>query len=274
MSDVYLNYFIYNDAIYKTEKFGELYNESSPSLYEVLRVNCSIPIFLEEHYNRLINSGKIIGYNLELSFDFLKTQIYSLIEKNSVTDHNVKIVINNLEKESPNIYIFFIKTNYPNKSLYDEGIKTITYNAERDNPNAKIINSDLRHTINNLLKEKNCYEAILVNNEGFITEGSRSNLFFIKDSTLYTTKGKDVLLGITRKRIIELAIKNNIAVKEESVHIDSLKDFSSLFISGTSPKVLPICTVDNINFNTKDSLLIKIMDIYNMEIANYINSNK
>lgn len=274
MSDAVLKYFIYNNKVYSTEKFKNLYNENSSSLYEVLRVNSSIPIFLEEHYERLINSAKIIGHNINLSFDELKKQIYTLIEKNSVINHNIKIVINNLNSQSPNVYIFFIKTSYPEDSLYNEGIKTFTYNAERDNPNAKIINSDLRNTINNLLKEKNCYEAILVNNKGFITEGSRSNLFFIKYNTLYTTKGKDVLLGITRKRIVELAIKNNINIKEESIHIDSLKDFSSIFISGTSPKVLPICKVDSINFNTKDSLLLKIIKIYNDEIHNYIHLNK
>lgn len=274
MSDAFLKYFIYNNKVYSTEKFENVYNENSSSLYEVLRVNSSIPIFLEEHYERLINSGKILGHNISLSFDELKKQIYTLIEKNSVINHNIKIVINNLDGQSPNMYIFFVKTIYPKDFLYNEGVRTFTYNAERDNPNAKIINSNLRNTINNLLKEKNCYEAILVNNEGFITEGSRSNLFFIKDNTLYTTKGEDVLLGITRKRIVELARKSNISIKEESIHIDSLKDFSSVFISGTSPKVLPVCKVDSMDFNTKDPLLLKIIKIYNDEIDNYISLNK
>ncbi|KMT21319.1 aminotransferase class IV [Clostridium cylindrosporum] len=274
MSDANLKFFIFNNNVYPVEEFDNLYVEDSSSLYEVLRVNESVPLFLEEHYERLISSGKIIGHNISLSFDELKSQIQLITQKNNVVNHNIKIVINNLHNEVPNIYYFFIKTNYPDASLYEEGVKTFLYSAERDNPNAKIINTNLRNTINTLLEEKNCYEAILVNSDGYITEGSRSNLFFIKDNTLYTTEGKDVLLGITRKRIIELARSNEINTIEKPIHIDELKDFSSLFISGTSPKVLPINAVDSLKYSTKDSLLLKIMKIYDNEINSYISSHK
>ncbi|MEG0641800.1 MAG: aminotransferase class IV, partial [Clostridium sp.] len=125
-----------------------------------------------------------------------------------------------------------------------------------------------------LLKEKECFEAILVNDDGYVTEGSRSNLFFIRDNTLYTTQGKDVLLGITRKRIIDLAKKNGVNVIEKPIHIDELSGFSSLFISGTSPKVLPIKSVDNINYLTKDTLLLKIISIYDSEIISYMDNYK
>ncbi len=273
MSDAKLNYFIYNGEIFKTSDFENLYKENSPSLYEVIRVNNSVPLFLEEHYERLISSGEIIGEKINVSFKEFKDNIEKIIKKNDVVDYNIKIVINNLNA-SPNIYYFFIKTSYPDASLYDTGVKTFLYNAERDNPNAKIINSSLRETINSLLKEKDCFEAILVNNDGYITEGSRSNLFFIKGNDLYTTKGKDVLLGITRKRIIELSLKNSINVIEKDIHVNDLKDFSSLFISGTSPKALPINSVDNITFSTKDPVLLKIMKIYDDEINLYIKSKK
>ena len=273
MSDAKLNYFIYNNEFFKTSEFEKLYKENSPSLYEVIRINESIPLFLEEHYERLVSSGKIIGEKVDISFDEFKNNIEKIIKQNNVVDYNIKIVINNLGN-SPNVYYFFIKTSYPDTSLYDTGVKTFSYNAERDNPNAKIINTSLRETINNLLKEKDCFEAILVNNEGYITEGSRSNLFFIKGNDLYTTKGKDVLLGITRKRIIELSLKNSINVIEKDIHINDLKDFSSLFISGTSPKALPINSVDNMKFSTKDPLLLKIMKIYDDEINSYIKNKK
>lgn len=274
MSDANLNYFIYNDNIFPVSEFDNHYVEVGSSLYEVIRINDSIPLFLEEHVDRLISSGKIIGHNLNISYEDVLSNISTLIEKNNVTNHNIKIVINNLQNSLPNIYFFFIKTSYPEDSLYEKGVKTFSYNAERDNPNAKIINTNLRTTINNLLKEKDCFEAILINNEGCITEGSRSNLFFIKDNTLYTTEGKDVLLGITRKRIIELSKLNGITVKEEPIFLDELKNFSSLFISGTSPKVLPINKVDDLDFSTKDPLLLKIMKIYNDEIDSYVLSHK
>lgn len=274
MSDANLNYFIFNDNIFPAQEFDNHYVEDNSSLYEVIRISNSIPLFLEEHVDRLISSGKIIGYTLNISYEDVLSKISLLMKKNNVTNHNIKIVINNLKDSVPNIYFFFIKTSYPDDSLYSSGVKAFSYNAERDNPNAKIINTNLRETINSLLKEKDCFEAILVNNEGYITEGSRSNLFFIKNNILYTTEGKDVLLGITRKRIIELSKKNGIKVQEESIHIDDLKGFSSLFISGTSPKVLPINSVDSMNFSTTDPLLLNIIKIYNDEIEQYISTHK
>lgn len=273
MSDINLDYFIFNNNIYPASEFDSVYLEDKSSLYEVLRVNNSTPLFLEEHFDRLLTSGNVIGHDLNIKFEDLKANIDTLIKKNKVVNHNIKIVVNNLSLE-PNVYYYFIKTNYPNDSLYETGVKTLTYNAERDNPQAKIINTSLRENINALLKEKDCYEAILVNNEGYITEGSRSNLFFIKDNALYTPLGKDVLLGITRKRIIELSQKNGITFKEIPIHVDDLKSFSSIFISGTSPKVLPVYSVDSTKLDTKNSLLLKIMKLYNDEIESYLNSHK
>ncbi len=54
------------------------------------------------------------------------------------------------------------------------------------------------------LQESKAYEALLVNEEGYITEGSRSNVFLIKDGVIYTPADRDVLLGITRAKVIDL----------------------------------------------------------------------
>ncbi|MEF9933814.1 MAG: aminotransferase class IV [Clostridium sp.] len=273
MADIKLDYFIFNDNIYPSSEFENLYIEDAKSLYEVIRVCSSTPLFLEEHLNRLFKSANIVGYSLTLTLEEIRSNIKKIINKNNATDYNLKIVINNLDNPSPNVYYFFITTNYPDPSLYTKGVDAFLYSAERDNPNAKVINATLREKVNALMQEKNCFEAILVNNNGYITEGSRSNLFFIKDNTLYTTKGSDVLLGITRDRIISLAIKDGINVVEDDIHVDSLPSFSSIFISGTSPKALPIKNLDNMTFSPKEELMQRIIKLYDNEIDSYIKSH-
>jgi branched-chain amino acid aminotransferase len=274
MSDIMLDNFIYNGIVYNTPEFEKLYVERHPSIYEVIRIMDGVPLFLEEHYDRLQNSSKLLGYDLKLSFEDVKKSIMELIKLNNVKNYNIKIVVNGLRNNDINEYFFFIKSSYPSEDLYKQGIKTFTYKAVRENPNAKVINQSLRNEINRLLKEKDCYEALLVNHKGEITEGSRSNAFFIKEGKVYTAPAKDVLLGITRKRIMDLCKQNGIDVLEVSILERELSSFEAAFISGTSPKVLPISKIDTISLSVNNDTLQKIIKIYDDEIEKYINSHK
>ncbi|HCY00083.1 MAG TPA: hypothetical protein DG754_08090 [Bacteroidales bacterium] len=92
------------------------------------------------------------------------------------------------------------------------------------------------------------HEALLVNDEGFITEGSRSNFFAVINNTLVTPPSKDVLEGVTRKMVIALAKQNSIPFQERPIHKRELDSFDGVFITGTSPKVLPITQIGNHSF--------------------------
>lgn len=272
MSEAVLKSFIYNNKVYDISNFDSIYKESSPSIYEVIRVIDKVPIFLEDHYERLKNSAKLLGYDiteLNITLTHVEANIKKMIDINNIKDYNIKLILNNLN-ENINEYYFFIKSTYPDINMYEKGVNTCLYNAIRENPNAKIINMNLRNKINDFLKSNNYYEAILINEENEITEGSRSNIFFIKNNILYTAPLSKVLPGITRQKIINICNENNINVIEASIYAKDIKNFDSAFISGTSPKVLPIAKIDDINFNVKNPLLIKIMNLYDEEIKNYI----
>lgn len=276
MPEAQLNYFQFNNKIYNTTEFDNLYKDFFPSVYEVIRIIDRVPLFLEDHYTRFMNSLKLASgsSNYDIKYVDIEKSINNLIKLNNISNCNIKIVVNNIGHDKNNEYYFFIKSIYPDKSLYDEGIKTFTYNAVRNNPNAKIINQDLRDTVNRLLKEKNCYEALLVNDNDEITEGSRSNMFFLKGKTVYTSPVGDVLPGITRQKIIKLLRENEIEFKEEPILENGIENFDSAFMSGTSPKVLPISYINDIKFSIKNELLQKIMKIYDDEITSYIKSHK
>lgn len=268
-----LSKFIYNNEFYGISQFDKMFIDKNPSVYEVIRILDKIPLFLEEHYHRLVNSANLLGYELDLPFINLKNNILNMIIMNKIENCNVKIIINDLENTPQNIYYFFIKSEYPNEALYSNGINTLTYKATRENPNAKVIYKNMRDEINTILKNSNCFEAILVNSNDEVTEGSRSNLFFIKDKNVFTAPPEDVLLGITRQRIISLCRQNNITVFEKPIAIDSIANYDACFISGTSPKVLPIGTINDIHYEKSNELLTKIMFIYDTEIKNYILKN-
>jgi branched-chain amino acid aminotransferase len=272
MKEAIFNKFIFNDNVYKVDNFEEIYGENSPSVYEVIRIFKSVPLFLEEHYVRLLNSSRLLGYSIDISFEEIKKTISRMIYLNNITNCNIKIVINSFEEVNKNLYVFFVKSSYPKDSLYLLGIETFVYKATRENPNAKVIYKSMRDDINRLLEEKNCYEAILLNEREEITEGSRSNLFFIKNNTVYTAPRNSVLIGITRDKILELCKKDNINFVEKVIHLNELNSFNAAFISGTSPKILPIKKIDGNSYQCNDKLLKRLIDIYNLEIENYVSN--
>lgn len=269
MGEAVFNSFIHNGNIYDTKEFDNIYRDSPPSIYEVIRIIDGIPLFLEEHYQRLKNSAEIIGNEISMSFENIKSNIDKMIKLNNISNYNIKIVVNSFSQNT-DYYFFFIKSSYPDENLYRLGIRTFLYDTIRENPNVKIINKSLRKEVDALLSKNNCYEALLVNSSGEVTEGSRSNLFFIKDGRVYTSPPEDVLMGITRQRIIKLCTENNIEVVEVPIYSKSLNSYEAAFISGTSPKVLPISVIDDISFSTSNKTLLKVMEIYNMEIDNYL----
>lgn len=273
MSEAVLDKFIYNNEIYNVSEFDNIYFEKGPSVYEVIRIIDEVPLFLEEHYERLINSAKLLGYKFSIPIENIKNAISNMLNINNVRSYNIKIVINSLEGSTQNLYYFFTKSVYPAPPMYVNGINTFLYSATRENPNAKVIYKNMREEIDMLLHKKECYEAILVNDKNEVTEGSRSNLFFIRNNMIVTAPSKDVLLGITRQRIISLCTKNNIKVLEEVIKANSINTYDACFISGTSPRILPISKIDDNIYKTDNVTLRKIIELYDSEIAEYINAS-
>lgn len=236
-------------------------------IYEVLRVIDGKPLFLESHLARMKNSFKLINEEFSLKSEDICAKINMLIKSENKNVGNIKITYKVNEKK---LDVFFIDHFYPTEDMYENGVKTILYFGERENPNAKIVNDDFRSKVNKEIKENNAFEAILIDRNGFITEGSKSNIFMVKDNKLLTSQTKAVLPGVTRGEVIELAKECGIEVEEVEYSYKDIYKLDGMFISGTSPKVLPINSVDNIELNPKNDIVLKLMKKYNDAVEKYI----
>lgn len=251
-------FYVNNKKIISCDEFDENLIKEGKSIYEVIRVINSKPLFLKEHLKRMESSANLAFQNVgkfEVDTLFIEENIASLIKTNESMDGNIKIILN-VEGDADSLLAFYIKHSYPTEEMYHRGVKTILFYDERSNPNAKIINDNFKKRVNKVLTEKNVYEAILVDHEGYITEGSRSNIFIVKGDTVLTTPGEKVLPGITRKKIIEVISEKGIKFVEGNIRAEDLKEMDGLFISGTSPKVLPICRVDDMVYNSSENNII------------------
>lgn len=266
-------YYIHNFKFFESSLFNEEVFVNGTSLYEVIRIEKSTPLFLENHLNRLFNSADLSRFNINENYCDFETLVYELIKKNEVETGKIKIVIHynsDNSKQEKDVLLYFTPHYFPSKIEYKEGVKVGLCKAVRNNPNAKILNTSARQKANHYIIENKLFEVILMDEKQYISEGSRSNIFFIKENTVITPPHKYVLMGITRNNIIDLCKKNSINLIERKVHLTELKEMDSAFISGTSLKVLPLKNIENFMFSTDDNLLRKLLDLYEDLIDNYI----
>lgn len=232
-------------------------------VYESLRVNNGTVYFIDDHIERLIESAKII--DLEHSFDekFIKKSISDLIHDYKSETFNLKILlIGGSSKEKAIINIFCLNPFFPDKKLYREGAEFITYQYERAFPHAKTLNMMRSYLAYKNAKESGSYDALLINNEGFVTEGTRTNFFCIKDKTIFTPLEKDILFGVMRKAMLKVAKQNNYKVVESNIKLEEIKTFDGAFVTSTSSKIIPIKSVDGTILNIHDHLkgLMKLLN--------------
>lgn len=258
-------FFIEDCSVKEISSWKEV--DDNTYIYEVIKIINGKPLFYEEHYKRMRNSCELASSNLNISEKDLKKLINKLVEANQKYYGNIKIIYS---AKNGSLRIFFVKHFYPTSEMYNKGVKAIIYFAERKNPNAKIINSGFRKKINKKITEEDAYEAILVNKNNLVTEGSKSNIFFIRGGCVFTSKVEAVLPGVTRTKIINMAKYNNIDVVEEDIKVEMIEQYESAFISGTSLDILPIRQIENIRFDVKDEVLLKLIKLFKKTITEYI----
>ena len=271
MNECLGDWFLQNGEIKKCTEFftPEKYNIL---IYEVIRVINGTPVFIENHLERLIDSAKLIGFASKINEKQIEAELELLIRTNNM-DGNIRLNTYFENLKTTRLY-YFVPHYYPEKVYYQKGVKLLSVKEEREIPNAKILHIELRKKIEIILLDKSIYEVALINTNNCITEGSKSNLFFLKNKELYTAPDEYVLKGITRKFVLDIANNLNIPVNYVPINYLILSNFDSAFLTGTSPKVLPVSSIDNFEFKNSNELLHLIIFEYNKLIENYISTKK
>jgi len=261
MNECYGKKFILNGTLQPVELFDNSLVYEGDSVYEVIRMVKGNPIFFPDHMERLATSVKLQKKELLADVSELRKAILNLTRSNKKRETNLKIVFN-YNNGSTNYLIYFIQPIYPSENQYKKGVKGILFFAERKDPESKVINHKLRTFIYHKLIMEGAYEAILVNENNLITEGSRSNIFFLKGETLVTAPDNAILNGITRKHLLEICKENNIKVEISLVDVDDITNYDAVFMTGTSPVVLPFNCINDKFYNVKFELIDRLRKLY------------
>jgi len=229
-----------NQALIPIEKKEVLF---SYGVYESLKVKKGIPLFLEEHIERFMESARIMELDHPFQDEEIIRGIYRLIEGEEIEEATIRLQMYGGEK--PFYYAFPSPLQKYSEGFYQKGIDVISYPGERFIPAAKSNCLLLNFIAQREAAKAGAVEALLLNHAGDLLEGSRSNIFALLDTTL-VTPGEGVLQGVTRKHIIEYWIQSAGIVEYRPLSLDDVlnRQYTGLYISSTSMGMVPVVRCD------------------------------
>ena len=226
-------------------------------LYETFRTLNHNTVFLDEHVNRLLRSawctGLIIHYSKHEILEMVDTVISNFPESNQ----RVRILAD------PDNLILYTSSLDIDDSIYD-GVSAITVFASRSTPHVKTTDYEVCLSAWEKAKKSNCFEAILVDNDGYVYEGSKSNVFWVTDGKLLTRQDQ-VLPGVTRQTIIS---KSSIPAAFGQLNKNDFDQIDELFITNSGSGIVPVNKVNKnkIGSGVVGKLTRKLLSDYNMWI--------
>ena len=241
------------------------------AVYEVIRVFNGIPLFFEDHYDRLMSTLKAVGGRLDLSDQQLAGDIRKLLDNTGNNNCNVKIVVLD-EAQCQERFVYVSKSHYPAEAEVSNGVRTGLLQIERKNPNAKIIDKAYNDAVEEKLSEGRYFEVILVDSQGRITEGSRSNLFFIKNGRIVTAPEEFVLKGYRGNMFLK-PVKCRFSAEQEFVRTDAIDDIEGCFLSGTSINAAIKSIGDTVLDSAANPVISAIRHEYDKIIEEYIDNH-
>jgi len=214
---------------------------------------------LDKHIDRLINSCKILKIELKYSKQDLINSTKELIKRNNIKSCYIRPLVYldygqmGLDfRQSPvSVAIACWPWGaYLGQEGLEKGIKCKIASFARHHINSEMVHAKaVGNYTNSFIAKREALdcgfdEAILLDTEGYVAEGSGENIFIVKNGVLCTTPLATVLEGITRESIINIARDFGIQVREEKFTRDELYCADEAFFTGTAAEVTPISNVD------------------------------
>lgn len=244
-------------------------------VYEVIRIIDGVPLFFEDHYRRMRDSHAAVGGREGLVDEAgLAEQIRTLLATNGTERCNVKFIAFS-GNPSTRLAGYISKSYYPSAEMVRDGVPTGLLWQEREHPNVKELDVDYKERAARIKSHTGVFELLLVDRDGYLTEGSMSNLFFVKDGTVFTAPGEKVLKGITRQYVVQACRDAGYPVEERSLPVEELPSVEGAFLSGTSPKVLPIASVGDLALASGGHpVIVAVRDAYDRLLQAYVDARK
>ena len=219
-------------------------------VFDLLRTLNGKPLFLKEHIMRLEESARRIGIALPWPRPELIRVVMEALHRNSFKESNIRIVVTAgsspdflTPQDKPRLLVLVTPAPELPTGWYTAGVKIITFLSERNIPGAKSIDYVPATIALRQARDQDAIEAVYVDRNGLVLEGTTSNLFAFFSGTL-VTPNSGILRGVTRKAVLDLAAKIG-PVDLRDLSLAELLTADEVFISGTNKMIVPVVQVDD-----------------------------
>lgn len=275
--DIYYNNGEYVDSASAVISVNDLIVLRGYGVFDFMRTYNRRPFYLDEHIVRLENSAKLINLELRWSSREISDAVMQTIEKNPHhKESNIRIVCTGgispdgvIPQGNGKLIIMVTPKHDLPEWWYSDGASVITVNTERFLPGAKSTNYLGAVMAQQEAKRRNAVEAIYVDRNNNIKEGTTTNIFFFKGERMITGK-RDILSGVTRGVVLKLTEKL-FETELREVPLAEIEDFDEVFISASNKEIVPIVKFNDIKIgdgrpgrNTK-----KIMELFRKYTDDY-----
>lgn len=220
------------------------------SVFESLRTYHRRPFHLTEHLHRLSHSAELIDLEIPYTRDFVAEVIQEIISRNAYTHATIRILVTGGESEDgtlpsgkPTLAVLITPLGERDMERFARGYKLITTRLQRTTPEAKTTNYTAAVRALKEAERHGAADALFVNEEDHVLEGTRSNFFVFKGDTLITPR-QGVLMGVTRNVVLTLA-QGRFAIEERPIQFDELVHVDEAFITSSSKEIVPVVQIDD-----------------------------
>jgi len=255
-----------NDQFVPEEKaflhVSDLSIQRGYGVFDFLKVVDSIPVFPKEHLDRFYFSAEQMRLNIGYTKDELKKIIFELLGKNNVADTGVRMTLtggyspDGYQLSLPNLVISLRSFTFPPKDHLAKSIKLVTYQHQRQVPHVKSIDYLMAIWLQPFVRQHNA-DDVLYHQNGMISECPRSNFFIVNSDNKIITPSKNILKGVMRSKLIEVA-KPNFAVEERELSIEEIKTAKEAFITSTTKTILPVHQIDEHIFSEENNVTAQL----------------
>lgn len=245
------------EAVISVYDHGFLYGDG---VFEGIRVYGGNIFKLKEHINRLYESAHSIMLTIPQTKEELQQIIVDTVVKNKLSSAYIRVVVSRGKGDlgldprncdEPTVIVIAEPLAIYRKELYEKGLKLSSVMNRRNSPD--VLNPQIKslNYLNNILVkiasfQANADEALILNNQGYVTEGSADNIFIVKNGIIKTPPiYLGALEGITRSTIIAIAEENGLTVQEVPFTLHDVYVADEVFLTGTAAEVIPVVSVDD-----------------------------
>lgn len=214
-------------------------------VYESLQVINGRPFALAAHLRRLAHSAQIIGLPLPAELDVLAEWCHGVLAAHQAATCTLRLVVIGPTQDEPAIAYIWPQAApvYP-REFYTHGASAITYDAVRYLPQAKSLSTLASYLAQQAARRAGAHEGLL-QHDGWLTEGSNSNLFAVLDGEVLTPPADAVLSGVTRDLVMLLATQQGVPLRETPLAAADLPRWQECFITSTSRHIMPITRIND-----------------------------